>query len=42
VGHVVAARDSNCTSGYDTKLTYSLLDKADAQTGDWRSPTTGS
>ena len=33
-GHVVGCPDSNCTSGYDTKAYDSLLDKADAQTGD--------
>ena len=33
-GHVVGCPDSNCTSGYDTKAYDSLLDKADAETGD--------
>jgi oligopeptide transport system substrate-binding protein len=33
-GHVVGCPDSNCTSGYDTKAYDSLLDKADAESGD--------
>jgi ABC-type oligopeptide transport system substrate-binding subunit len=33
-GHVVGCPDSNCTSGYDTKAYDSLVDKADAESGD--------
>jgi len=33
-GHVVGCPDSNCTTGYDTKAYDSLVDKADAETGD--------